>query len=99
MPNIEEELETSLELEEPKMYKVILHNDDYTSMEFVVEVLTMIFHKSEQEAVDIMLQVHQKGKGLCGVYTYEIAQAKVFQVKELAKANEFPLLVTMEEDV
>jgi len=98
MPKIEEEVELSLELEEPKMYRVMLHNDDYTSMDFVVEVLTSIFHKSEQEAVDIMLQVHQKGKGLCGIYTYEIAEAKVWQTKEMAKANEFPLLVTMEED-
>ena len=98
MPKIEEEVELSLELEEPKMYRVMLHNDDYTSMDFVVEVLTSIFHKSEQEAVDIMLQVHQKGKGLCGIYTYEIAEAKVWQTKELAKSNEFPLLVTMEED-
>jgi ATP-dependent Clp protease adaptor protein ClpS len=98
MPKIEEEIETLIDLQEPKMYRVFLHNDDYTTMDFVVEILTRIFHKTTDQAVEIMLQVHEKGKGLCGVYTYEIAQAKVDQVKQLAKQNEFPLLATMEED-
>jgi len=98
LPKFEEELDLALELEEPQMFKVLLHNDDYTSMDFVVEILTRIFHKTTDQAVEIMLQVHEKGKGLCGVYTYEIAQAKVDQVKQLAKQNEFPLLATMEED-
>ena len=80
------------------MFKVLLHNDDYTSMDFVVEILMRIFHKSEQQAEQIMLQIHQKGKAICGVYTYEIAQMKVEQVKALAKQNAFPLLATMEED-
>ncbi len=97
MPKIEEELDIALELEEPKMYKVLLHNDDYTSMEFVIDVLMGIFHKSYEEAEQIMLQIHQKGRGICGVYTFEIAQTKVNQVKQKAKQNEFPLLATVEE--
>jgi len=98
MPKIEEELEFALEVEEPKMFKVLLHNDDYTSMDFVVEVLVDIFHKDHVQAEQIMLQIHQKGKAICGIYTYEIAQMKVEQVRQLAKKNEFPLLATMEED-
>jgi ATP-dependent Clp protease adaptor protein ClpS len=98
MPKIEEELEYALELQEPQMFKVLLHNDDYTSMDFVVEVLMDIFHKDHLQAEQIMLQIHEKGKAVCGVYTYEIAQMKVEQVRQLAKKNEFPLLATMEED-
>lgn len=97
MPKIEEEIETSIELEEPKMFKVLLHNDDYTSMDFVVDVLVGIFHKSVEEAERIMIQIHEKGLGVCGVYTYEIAQTKVHQVRQKAKQNQFPLLATMEE--
>jgi ATP-dependent Clp protease adaptor protein ClpS len=98
MPKFEEELDVALELQEPQLFKVLLHNDDYTSMDFVVEVLMGIFHKTHQQAEQIMLQIHEKGKAICGVYTYEIAQMKVEQVKQLAKQNEFPLLATMEED-
>ena len=98
MPKFEEELEVELEIAEPQMFRVVLHNDDYTSMDFVVEVLTTIFHKSEQEAVQIMLAIHEKGKAVCGVYSFEIAQTKAEQVKQLAKKNEFPLLATIEED-
>ncbi|QOR62265.1 ATP-dependent Clp protease adaptor ClpS [Sulfurovum sp. ST-21] len=98
MPKFEEELDVALELQEPQLFKVLLHNDDYTSMDFVVEVLMGIFHKTHSQAEQIMLQIHEKGKAICGVYTYEIAQMKVEQVKELAKQNEFPLLATMEED-
>lgn len=98
MPKFEEELDIALELQEPRLFKVLLHNDDYTSMDFVVEVLMGIFHKTHSQAEQIMLQIHEKGKAICGVYTYEIAQMKVEQVKELAKQNEFPLLATMEED-
>jgi ATP-dependent Clp protease adaptor protein ClpS len=98
MPKIEEELDYALELQEPQMFKVLLHNDDYTSMDFVVEVLMDIFHKDHLQAEQIMLQIHEKGKAVCGVYTYEIAQMKVEQVRQLAKKNEFPLLATMEED-
>ena len=99
MPKIEEELEFALALDEPKMFKVLLHNDDYTSMEFVIEILLGIFHKTQQEAESIMLQIHEKGKGVCGVYTFEIAQTKAHQVKQRAKKNEFPLLATIEEEV
>jgi ATP-dependent Clp protease adaptor protein ClpS len=98
MPKIEEELEFSVELEEPNMYRVILHNDDYTTMDFVVEVLMSIFHKSSTEAVNITMDIHEKGRGVCGVYVYEIAQAKVAQVMALAKENEYPLLASIEED-
>ncbi len=98
MPKINEEVESELALDKPSMYKVILHNDDYTTMEFVVMILSDIFHKSIEQAEKIMWDIHQKGKGVCGVYTHEIAQTKVEQVLELAKDNEFPLLATMEEE-
>ena len=98
MPKIQEEIESEIVLDEPPMYRVILHNDDYTTMEFVVHILTMIFHKSEQESERIMLDVHKKGKGVCGVYTREIAQTKVEQVRVLAKQNQYPLLATYEID-
>jgi ATP-dependent Clp protease adaptor protein ClpS len=96
--DVEEELMFGLELEEPKMFKVILHNDDYTSMDFVVDVLMYIFHKTAPQAEHIMLQIHEKGQGICGVYSFEIAQTKVEQVKKYAKEHEFPLLATMEEE-
>jgi len=98
MPKFEEELDFALELEEPQMFKVLLHNDDYTSMDFVVEILTGIFHKSLAQAEQIMLQIHEKDKAICGVYSFEIAQTKAEQVKQRAKQNEFPLLATIEED-
>jgi ATP-dependent Clp protease adaptor protein ClpS len=98
MPKFEEELELDLELHEPQMFKVLLHNDDYTSMDFVVEVLMGIFHKTHAQAEQIMLQIHEKDKAICGVYSFEIAQTKVQQVKQRAKQNEFPLLATIEED-
>ncbi len=98
MPHYEEELEFALEIEEPKMFKVLLHNDDYTSMVFVVEILMSIFHKSHAEAEKIMYHIHETGKAVCGIYTYEIAQTKAQQVKQRAKQNEFPLLATIEED-
>ncbi len=85
-------------LKKPKMYKVYLLNDDYTTMDFVVDVLMEVFHKSYEEAVQIMLNVHKQGKGLCGVYTYEIAETKVDQVHRLARAHQFPLKATMEEE-
>ncbi|MBT8344552.1 MAG: ATP-dependent Clp protease adaptor ClpS [Sulfurovum sp.] len=98
MPKFEEELELALELHEPQMFKVLLHNDDYTSMDFVVEVLMGIFHKTHTQAEQIMLQIHEKDKAICGVYSFEIAQTKAQQVKQRAKDNEFPLLATIEED-
>ncbi len=98
MPKFEEELDLELGLQEPEMFKVLLHNDDYTSMDFVVEVLTGVFHKSEEEAVQIMFQIHEKERAICGVYSFEIAETKAQQVKQKAKQNEFPLLATIEED-
>jgi len=98
LPKIKEEIEYLLDITNPPMYKVILHNDDYTPMDFVVEILVKIFHKSIDEAEDIMWQVHEKGKAVCGVYVKEIAQTKAQQVKQNAKANGFPLLATIELD-
>ncbi len=86
-----------LALDEPTQYKVLLHNDDYTTMEFVIHILMNIFHKNLEEAENIMIKIHKEGKGVCGIFTYEIAETKVHQVKELAKSNGFPLLATMEE--
>ena len=82
----------------PSLYKVLLHNDDYTTMEFVVFILKDVFHKNENDAVKIMLAVHQQGIGVAGVYPYEIAEAKCSKVSELAQLNEFPLLCTTEEE-
>lgn len=84
--------------DKPPLYKVLLHNDDFTTMEFVVEILRTVFHKAETDAVRIMLAVHQQGIGVAGVYTYEIAEAKVEKVASLARAKEFPLRCTLEED-
>ena len=89
---------SKVEVQEPKKYKVFLLNDDYTTMDFVVDILCDVFHKSYEEAVQIMLKVHKEGKGLCGVYTYEIAETKVDQVHRLARAHQFPLKATMEEE-
>lgn len=97
MPRIEEEIESALEIEEPTKYKVLLHNDDYTTIDFVVDILVGIFHKNSTQAEAIMIDVHKKGRAVCGIYTYEIAETKVYQVKELAKRSGFPLLATMEE--
>lgn len=98
LPKVNEEVEVNLELQEPEMYRVILHNDDYTSMDFVVEILMKIFQKNLQESEMIMIKIHEKGSAICGVYTFEIAQTKAEQVKRLAKENEFPLLATIERD-
>ena len=99
-PEIEEEISSEIEedVREPSMYRVLLHNDDYTSMEFVVEVLMYVFHKSWEESTHIMLQVHTEGIGVCGVYPYEVAETKVEMVEALARENGFPLKCTMEKD-
>ncbi|MEZ0328865.1 MAG: ATP-dependent Clp protease adapter ClpS [Dissulfuribacterales bacterium] len=86
------------ELKEPSLYKVFLLNDDYTTMDFVVQVLMDIFDKSFEEATRIMLHVHHNGRGLAGVYTKEIAETKVHQVHTRAQANGFPLKAEMEVD-
>ncbi len=95
---IENEYEEEWELEEPKLYKVLLLNDDYTSMDFVVMVLMEIFHQSAGKANSIMFKIHEEGSGLCGVYTYEVAETKIAQVHNLAKEHQFPLRATMEEE-
>jgi ATP-dependent Clp protease adaptor protein ClpS len=82
----------------PSMYKVLLLNDDYTPMEFVVHILERFFSKNRQEATDIMLHVHRRGVGICGIYTYEVAETKVAQVMDFARANEQPLQCTMEKE-
>ena len=82
----------------PSMYKVLLLNEDYTPMEFVVHILEKFFNKNKQEATDIMMHVHRRGVGLCGVFTYEIAESKVQQVMDFARANEQPLQCTMEKE-
>ena len=84
-------------VKEPDMYKVVLHNDDYTTKDFVVEVITKIFHKPAIEATQIMLSVHTKGKGVVGFFTWDIAQTKAVQVHMMAKAREFPLKCTVEK--
>lgn len=84
-------------LKRPPLYRVILLNDDYTPMEFVVQVLQKVFGLDRNTATRIMLEVHTKGKGICGVYTYEIAETKVAQVTALAQQHQHPLLCTMEE--
>ena len=88
----------AIEIKEPRMYKVLLLNDDYSSMEFVIKVLMQIFHHSFEKATEIMLSVHEQGKGLCGVYTYEIAETKVAHVRKMAKEEKFPLRAIMEEE-
>ena len=86
-------------IKEPRMYRVILLNDDYTSMDFVVHILQSIFNKSSPQAEKIMFDVHQKGAGVAGIYTKEIAETKITIVHHLAKQNEFPLKCQLEEDV
>lgn len=90
--------ETKKKLEKPPLFRVLLHNDNYTTMDFVVFILMYVFNRSETDAINIMLQVHQQGVGLAGVYPYEVAETKISRVTALAKENEYPLLCTMEQD-
>jgi ATP-dependent Clp protease adaptor protein ClpS len=90
--------ETRDETREPSMYRVLLHNDDYTTMEFVVEVLMYVFNKSPESAAKIMLNVHQKGIGVCGSYPLEIAETKVDTVHNLARESGYPLRCSMEQE-
>jgi len=92
------DLKEEIQIKFPKKYKVFILNDDYTSMDFVVDILMSVFHKTYEQAEQIMLEVHKKDKGLCGVYTHEIAQTKVMQVITKAKDSDFPLKATMEEE-
>ncbi len=89
--------ETREDITEPPMYKVLLHNDDYTTMEFVVELLMSVFHKSFEDATRIMLNVHKTGQGMCGIYTFEIAETKVETTHELAMERGFPLKSSIEK--
>jgi ATP-dependent Clp protease adaptor protein ClpS len=91
-------LDEEIQLKHPKKYKVLLLNDDYTSMEFVIDVLMNIFHKSYEQAQQVMLEVHQKDKGVCGVYSHEIAETKIMQVHKNARESGFPLRSEMEEE-
>lgn len=84
-------------VKEPPMYRVLLHNDDYTTMDFVVELLMNVFHKTFEEATRIMLRVHRAGIGVCGVYTYEVAETKIETVHQLATERGFPLKSSMEK--
>ena len=92
-----EEVETAKpKTKKPKMYKVLLNNDDYTPMDFVVYILENFFHVDRAKATKIMMQVHTQGKGVCGVFTKDIAETKMNQVNDFARQNEHPLLCTIE---
>jgi ATP-dependent Clp protease adaptor protein ClpS len=88
--------ESEEKTEEPSLFKVLLHNDDYTTMEFVVWVLESVFNMPEEQAIQVMLNVHLSGIGVAGFYTYEVAEMKVEKTISLAREQEFPLLATME---
>ncbi|MCY6369168.1 ATP-dependent Clp protease adaptor ClpS [Clostridium ganghwense] len=90
--------DSKIKVKKPKMYKVILHNDDYTTMEFVIEVLVMVFNKKPAEASKIMYDVHKRGIGIAGVYSYDIATTKIAQVMDMAEKSGFPLKLSMEEE-
>jgi len=92
------EPKTRQKLKRPPLYKVLLHNDNYTTREFVVAVLREVFHKSENDAVQIMLHVHYNGTGVAGVYTFDVAETKIRAVEKLARENEFPLRLSMEPE-
>ncbi len=87
-----------LRTKEPAMYKVLLHNDDFTPMDFVVEIIQSIFNRDRQKATQIMLDVHHKGVGVCGVYPYDVAETKATLVTDYAQENEYPLKCTLEKN-
>ncbi|SRR6266498_2272407 len=89
--------EAEEKVQQPKLYKVLLHNDDYTTMEFVVDILESIFNMPEDQAIQVMLNVHVRGVGVAGIYTFEVAEMKVAKTVAAARDYEFPLLCTMEE--
>jgi ATP-dependent Clp protease adaptor protein ClpS len=91
-------VQTRTKTKKPSLYKVLMLNDDYTPMEFVVHVLERFFSKSREEATQIMLHVHKRGVGICGVFTYEVAETKVTQVTEFARRNQHPLRCTLEKE-
>jgi len=88
---------TEREVKEPDLYQVVLLNDDYTTMDFVIQILEEVFHKQPAEAYRVMMQVHTQGRGICGHYTHEVAETKVATVRELARGAGFPLQATMEK--
>ena len=90
--------ESETKLEKPKLYKVILHNDDFTTMEFVVFILQQVFLRSDAEAFTIMLKVHNEGIGIAGIYPFEVANMKSEKAMNISKAHEYPLLCTVEEE-
>ena len=100
VPNLKEDVITEIDekVTEPPMHKVLLHNDNFTTKAFVVEILMGIFSKSLEEATHLMWHVHQNGIGVCGIYTYEVAETKIKQVTALSRENGFPLKLTMEEE-
>ena len=100
IPDKQQETITEIDEEtaEPPNYKVLLHNDDFTTKAFVVDVLMVIFKKSLEEATRLMWHVHKNGVGVCGIYPFEVAETKIAQVIELARENGFPLKLTMEEE-
>ena len=89
--------EAEEKVEEPPLFKVLLHNDDYTTMEFVVMILESVFNMPEDQAIQVMLNVHVRGVGVAGIYTFEIAEMKVARTTAMAREHEFPLLCTMEK--
>jgi ATP-dependent Clp protease adaptor protein ClpS len=91
-------VQTRAKTKKPALYKVLMLNDDYTPMEFVVHVLERFFSKNREEATQIMLHVHRRGVGICGVFTYEVAETKVTQVTEFARRNQHPLRCTLEKE-
>jgi len=91
-------LKTRKRVKTPDMYRVIIHNDNFTTMDFVVEILIKIFHKPAAEATQVMFDVHRRGKGVAGVFTYDIANTKVSQVHQLARQSEFPLKCSVEKE-
>jgi len=95
---IEIEIDEQTQIKEPNKYKVLLLNDDYSTMDFVIEVLVNIFKKTNDEATQIMLTIHQKGKAVCGIYSHEIAATKVAQVRANARKAQFPLKAILEEE-
>jgi ATP-dependent Clp protease adaptor protein ClpS len=98
MASYKYELENSIELKEPKKYKVILFNDDFSTMDFVIKVLMVIFRKTIEESQALMLHIHNNGKAICGIYTKEIAFTKISQVQTIARKENFPLKAIAEEE-
>ncbi|WP_446899130.1 ATP-dependent Clp protease adaptor ClpS [Clostridium sp. LBM24168] len=93
-----ENTKSEIELNKPKLYKVVIYNDDYTTMNFVIKVLMEIFKKQREEAIKIMYDVHRRGIGIAGIYCYDIAETKVIQATTMAKNSGFPLKFSMEEE-